>query len=176
MSCHITNLSVNKRFPGHPGQIPCDLPVEYPDIFPSIAEMWREIALACTEFMKEQSNPNNFEFYGFDVILDQNRQCWLIEINRLPGLESSDNNKAGEDAFYNEMMLSVLRIVTIPLTAPGSSVEDKISDGSISDQLGRWRIVGGKSTECRFGPSAQTWKNLFRWKIFTTKNKNKLIV
>ena len=32
MSCHITNLSVNKRFPGHPGQIPCDLPVEYPDV------------------------------------------------------------------------------------------------------------------------------------------------
>ncbi len=29
---HITNLSVNKRFPGHPGQIPCDLPIEYPEV------------------------------------------------------------------------------------------------------------------------------------------------
>jgi hypothetical protein len=44
--------------------------------------MWQEVALSCAEFMKEQSNPNNFEFYGFDVILDESRKCWLIEINR----------------------------------------------------------------------------------------------
>jgi hypothetical protein len=74
------------------------------------------------------------------------------------------------------MMLSVLRIVTIPLMVPGVTIEDKIRDGSISEKLGRWRVVGDKCTECRFGPEASTWKNLFKWKIFTTKNKEKLIV
>lgn len=32
MQKHITNLSVNKRTPGHPGQIPCHLPTEYPEV------------------------------------------------------------------------------------------------------------------------------------------------
>ncbi len=29
---HISNLSVNKHLPGHPGQIPCNLPSEYPQV------------------------------------------------------------------------------------------------------------------------------------------------
>ena len=29
---HITNLSVNKGTADHPGQIPCNLPVEYPEV------------------------------------------------------------------------------------------------------------------------------------------------
>ena len=29
---HVTNLSVNKRFVGHPGQVPCHLPEEYPEV------------------------------------------------------------------------------------------------------------------------------------------------
>ena len=29
---HVTNLSVNKRFEGHPGQVPCLLPEQYPQV------------------------------------------------------------------------------------------------------------------------------------------------
>lgn len=29
---HITNLSVNKHFAHHPGQVPCLLPQEYPEV------------------------------------------------------------------------------------------------------------------------------------------------
>jgi len=32
---HITNLSVNKQFKNHPGQIPCHLPAEYPAVIDS---------------------------------------------------------------------------------------------------------------------------------------------
>jgi len=32
---HITNLSVNKQFKNHPGQIPCYLPTEYPAVIDS---------------------------------------------------------------------------------------------------------------------------------------------
>lgn len=33
---HVTNLSVNKRFANHPGQIPCDLIQEYPQVPPTL--------------------------------------------------------------------------------------------------------------------------------------------
>lgn len=81
-SCHITNLSVNKRFAGHPGQVPCDLPAEYPEAFPSACEMWASVCGAAAEFMAEQFNPNNFEFCGLDIIIDTSNNCWLVEINR----------------------------------------------------------------------------------------------
>jgi hypothetical protein len=29
---HVTNLSVNKRFEGHPGQVPTDLHLDYPTV------------------------------------------------------------------------------------------------------------------------------------------------
>lgn len=29
---HVTNLSVNKKFAGHPGQVPCNLLEEYPQV------------------------------------------------------------------------------------------------------------------------------------------------
>lgn len=29
---HVTNLSINKRFAGHPGQVPCNLQLEYPEV------------------------------------------------------------------------------------------------------------------------------------------------
>ena len=31
-------------------------------------------------------NPNCFDLYGFDVILDEDLKCWLLEINASPAL------------------------------------------------------------------------------------------
>jgi hypothetical protein len=41
----------------------------------------------------------------------------IYTYSRLPGLESSKINTSGEDELYNEMMTSLLRIVTKPLSA-----------------------------------------------------------
>ena len=71
--------------------------------------------------MAHQTNLNNFEFFGIDVILDQQGHCWLIEANRLPGLESSKNNQAEEDRFYDTMMTDLLRIVLSPLLVSAHS-------------------------------------------------------
>ena len=30
--------------------------------------------------------PNSFELLGYDVMIDENRQCWLIEVNCSPSL------------------------------------------------------------------------------------------
>jgi hypothetical protein len=32
MRKHVTNLSVNKRFKGHPGQVTCNMPLEFPEV------------------------------------------------------------------------------------------------------------------------------------------------
>ena len=35
---HVTNLSINKRIQGHPGQVPCDLPTQYPKVLAFLNE------------------------------------------------------------------------------------------------------------------------------------------
>ncbi len=34
--------------------------------------------------------PSTFEMFGFDVIIDSNYRCWLLEINSSPSLERSN--------------------------------------------------------------------------------------
>jgi hypothetical protein len=60
------------------------------------------------------SSSTTFEFCGLDIIADETNQCYLIEINRLPGLESSNNNLQEENEMYDEMMLSLLHHVALP--------------------------------------------------------------
>lgn len=62
--------------------------------------------------MSEQRSPLHFEFVGLDIICDAYGECYLLEVNRLPGLESSKNRcKPQEDNLYNEMMAELLRLV-----------------------------------------------------------------
>lgn len=76
-----------------------------------MCQLWGEVARASTSFMAEQRSPRHFEFVGVDVICDAYGECYLLEVNRLPGLETSKNRcKPDEDVLYNEMMLGVLEL------------------------------------------------------------------
>jgi hypothetical protein len=78
--------------------------------------MWQDVAQASAPFLREQRRAGHFEFFGIDVIADADGECWLIEVNRVPGLESSNNRcKPQEDAMFDEMMLSTLQMVLAPL-------------------------------------------------------------
>jgi len=51
-----------------------------------MGSLWSAVALAVRPFMAAQHSKGHFEFFGIDVIADAERNCWLIELNRLPGL------------------------------------------------------------------------------------------
>ena len=108
---------------------------------------------------------------------------------RLPGLESSSGNRKEEDALYDEMMLSLLRIVTKSLiscldarvaeVAPIVVDSTSTSTGGLESNClkqphGYWNQVQGPSL-VTFG-SDKLWKNLMNWRLFTRKNRSKILV
>lgn len=177
---HVTNLSVNKHLPHHPGQVPCNIPSEYPDLYPSIVNLWKETVVAAWPFVRcpsrsqQQQNdvhdqqPQNFEFCGLDVIADEDGRCWLIEINRLPGLESSKNNKVVEDNMYDRMMMSLLQIVLRPLLP-----SPNVATASASDvEQSMWREVWPNQNN---GDSVLGQEvllhNMLRWKLHIKRHR-----
>lgn len=170
---HLTNLATNKHLNGHPGQVPCHLRVECPTVFNKICALWANTTAAASPFMSEQRNANHFEFFGIDVIADGQGDCWLIEANRLPGLESSHNRcKSDEDVLYDEMMLSLLKLVLKPILE--KTPNDSIFRNDVS--CGLWHPVNEADPAAVNTSSNSTFKNLFNWKAFTTKNKSRLFV
>lgn len=174
----ITNLSVNKAIEGHPGQVPCNVKTEYPQVFARISTLWAEIAKACSSFMKHQTSAHHFEFFGIDVIADQDGTCWLLEVNRLPGLEASAQNKQEEDKMYDEMMLSLLHIVLAPLKAESPAGAGEKEEGGLWEVVHDGRDIAndGDEVEGAFSAKAPCWKNTFGWKAFTRQKKNRSLV
>ena len=52
--------------------------------------------------------PSCFELFGFDIIIDQNLKCWLLEINSSPSLERSN---ALDDQVKLPLVDDILNIV-----------------------------------------------------------------
>lgn len=114
--------------------------------------------------MQEQRNSNSFEFFGIDIIADTLGTCWLLEVNRLPGLETSKINIAAEDDLYNTMMLALLRTVCQPLV-----------NEAIENERTRWKCVSSVPAHVRFN-SDVLFKNLLRWKMHTRHLRNEVCV
>ena len=160
---HITNLSVNKGSPSHPGQVPTDLMTDFPFAFEALQRIWGNLILAATPFMSRQVSPHHFDFYGIDIMIDANQGSWLLECNRLPGLDSSKNNKEAEDEMYNEMMTSLLRLVSHPalLSLPEPEEEGWCEIHHRSDDSSAQGLGGSQ------GPP---YLNLLNWMAFYKRN------
>jgi hypothetical protein len=144
-------------------------------------QLWAQVCEAVTPFMSQQRSPHHFEFFGIDIIADEMGRIWLIECNRLPGLESSSNNKTEEDVMYNRMMTSLLDLLTKPITtAPSATINDAdvIDFNHTGNREGQWVCVKGAApaTSGINLSSNELWKNTFTWKAFTRKNRNAIVL
>jgi hypothetical protein len=138
-------------------------------IYAKICRLWESVAKAATPFMCEQTNSNNFEFFGIDVIADESGNCYLLEANRLPGLESSHNSyREQENIMYDTMMTSLLSIVLSPLVQQNEP-------SSNEPTINMWRQVYSGSDACNMNSNV-TFKNIFNWAAFVKKNRKRLHV
>ncbi len=48
--------------------------------------LWASICKEASPYLAEQRSLSHFEFFGIDIILDQDGNVWLIECNKSPGL------------------------------------------------------------------------------------------
>ena len=77
--------------------------------------VWTQIKQVCVKAMVAAQNdipfnPNCFDLYGFDVILDEDLKCWLLEINASPSLSC--------DTLLDDMIKQRLIDDTIDLIEP----------------------------------------------------------
>jgi hypothetical protein len=106
-----------------------------------------------------------------------------LSFHRLPGLESSNNNKIEEDEFYDEMMSSLLKIVLNPLLNSRENFKCTLKD------VGFWEYIKEKDDTSDADShddddhniqdhdddiKDETWKNLLKWKLFTRRNRDKI--
>jgi hypothetical protein len=165
---------------------------QYSQLFPKIQRLWSELCSAARPFMVFQENSKNFEFYGFDVIVDEVKNCWLIEVNRLPGLESSKNNLAEEDQLYNEMMSSVLQMILFPEWQKQKKKSSEENNSYCSIPMGFWTNVTEMSeTEKKHKKETQAleiqysnkeksrenenYKNMLKWKLLTRLKRKEIL-
>lgn len=173
---HVTNLSINKKYAAHPGQLPCLLPAAYPEQWAALCGLWAAVVAAVRPFTAGQRSAQHFDLYGLDVIADAHGAVHLLELNRLPGLESSANNRQAEDEMYDDMMLHLLRIVLRGLLTPEEVGEDE-------QVLGQWQPlpvpVALRAEERGAGVSVgydqQSALDLLRWRCFVKKHQKDVL-
>ena len=56
-------------------------------IWPQVKDIIIKVFICCQNDIPYC--PSTFEMFGFDVIIDSNLKCWLLEINSSPSLERS---------------------------------------------------------------------------------------
>ena len=80
----------------------------------------------------------------------------------MPGLESSSNNLAQEDAMYNQMMQSLLEIV--------------LCTTEISTAENGWVKVRESGVASTSIATIEPWRNTLEWRMFTKKLAGKVRV
>jgi hypothetical protein len=51
-------------------------------LFEKIKTLWAEVVSASVPYMQYQRSSHHFEFFGIDIIADEDNECWFIEANR----------------------------------------------------------------------------------------------
>lgn len=87
--------------------------------------IWKQIqiivikSLIATQFEMSYS-PSSFELFGYDIMIDSNLKCWLIEVNMSPSLERSN---VLDDQVKLQLVDDILKVVDVPAINRGSLIE-----------------------------------------------------
>jgi tubulin polyglutamylase TTLL5 len=100
---HLTNFSIQREQP-LPGKQPLEeelggskvslgmlagklraLGVSWEGVWRQIQAIVLKSLVACMGAIP--ANPNSFELFGYDIFLDEDQRCWLLEVNSSPSLE-----------------------------------------------------------------------------------------
>ena len=133
---------------------------------------------------KTQTSANHFEFFGLDFLLAktgssplEEQQVYLLEVNRLPGLQSSWQNFAQEETFYNEMMRGLLRLCVCP-SLVARSVGGLGGAQEEEEEGGGWERVMADAKEDReedlnveLDPEGKgLYKNILKFGLYVKRN------
>lgn len=88
----------------------------------------------------------------------------ILFSNRLPGLESSNNNKDEEDNMYDTMMLELLTIVLANMS-PAKVYLNQC-----------WEMVDGGSMHGPVYSESSLPMNILKWKMHTRSLRSKLLI
>lgn len=117
----------------------------------------------------------DFEFCGLDIVATVDGDIHLLEINRLPGLESSTNNQEAEDMMYDRMMTDLLHLSVL------QSLHSIQTRHAVGDSVGTWDCVAiaqptAETVEGEVADKGQVeMMNLLRWKVFTRQRRREVL-
>ena len=94
------------------------------------------------DLMNPEAVPNTFELFGFDVMVDANYRCWLIEANFIPGLTDEDNDYLKQ---YLDRMTDDMFKLTVdqmyPLPRNGKRTVETYKFDGFKDDENLWKKV-----------------------------------
>ena len=170
---HLTNLSVSKMTGGRGKdkdkaseeegggrQGVCDLERDYPSLWPKVMLACAEVVESASPYMLEQKSPHHFELYGADVLVDDRGEAWLLELNRMPGMASTEANWEQDEAFYNGLVRDVVSLVVAPVLG-------------LEPQAHRFEQVTGPHPSANVA-SKKAYVNTMRLAAYLRKKKRKV--
>jgi len=118
-------------------------------------------------FYWSQASEHHFEFFGLDFIMDVHGNAWLLEVNRLPGITSSKQNKVEEDIFFDGVIEGLLNLCVVPILNPS------VAKGR---GIGEWEFVDSQIPLDHDGDpvifnntSTAVWRNVLKFKLYAKK-------
>ena len=91
-----------------------------------LVAIMKDMVIDTFEAIKDQVNPNgrkyNFEFFGYDFMIDEDSKVWLIEVNVNPFLGMPNQYTK---VLVPTMMDEMLQIVVDPFYPPNAEYEEK---------------------------------------------------
>lgn len=116
--CHLTNEHLSHGLQPDSIQIPTDRAPHFERIFHTLYKQCRHIAHALLQHSKDHTQPSAtpsaLSLFGFDFMLDEHLQSWLLEINHGPCFPV-DSSHVLQEPLYQGFWQAVANELVLPI-------------------------------------------------------------